>query len=1473
MKVCPNCQAVLEDSASFCPFDGHRLLSDRPEVSIIGSTLAGRYRVERKLGQGCAGTVYVATDDQDARTVAVRILNPALDPASPLVDRLISDARAATQLANPHMIPLLDSGIHVDRFVFLVEPLLDRNLSMRLAAHGAVTPSHACRIAREMLSALGALHRIGLLHLNLKPANIFLVRDPLGMDRAVLSGVGTHHALGLENAGRGVDGACQARAEYLAPEIVGARGADGRTDIYFLGLLLYELLTERPPFTGSNFATTAKRHVYEKPLSVRLLRPQSNIPTALETFVLRCLAKDPNARHGSTAEALTALDRVEQHVRDESPTQAPSPPSAFPFSPSSHSTGGSGAAQLTPESPSIRYPPSQTDPGMGHPPSRGGELGNQGEMKDPLAQGLPPMDSGATPSSPLSVAAPGMLGSQPTPMEVPTHSSCLLDETPTPVSDSGPFSTGFASPQATAAARDPHPSIAAVPARPSGLVGERSFATATAESFPAFSHFQDVDRAALQPPSPYDEPTDVSQPTPGAFEQWPRSDGVPLADRPDESPLLGDPAEQIDRIGHGPLNDVAVADAYPGHHRSDAPDSSSVQSGPVYGARAGSEAHTEEPFRLDTATPIETSLTPPVTLSTPPPGTEPGVPAESTQPGASLEYTLHDVVEQRSGVEPAGAIGPIEADLADGVELLNPEFGVDTVRARDTEALPIVPFLPETEPPPNDLSAVDTPFTGSPADLVPPDSSPELRDATQRDVDDAGSPAVDPGDATWGSDSDALVQQDAGSFDSTTTTTSAPTVDDDNMGRAVDVPEPDTRPDTATVDRSRTTAELTSRDRRAAPDGHATSGGDLTLSDEKVPATENAQAADPAVDAPPATQSAREPEEATVAGSEVAGELDEAVARQSAGSSDNVVTEPTGAADGQGQATTQNRDLESQSSATDSAIGRGEKADTGDTPGSKTAQAESAKEDLDQKARKRKKGKKGKRGRKEARDESQGISVSSAKRPTRTESAATESHDPGVSPPARSSKRASAAAAPPDRRTAFESGSMPAASPRADDWFVETTDQLEAKHAQLTEYHFHQEPDRNLFPYVMAVLAVLIGGTVWYIYPKSTDAPAAVESGSEDTTQAVAEPAAAPTSRKSAADLKAHEEAARRQRIAQLEASARDARRAKRWQGSPDSLFPLLEQLRDIAPESPIIRSLERSAVHDIMEDADRAQHEGDLTAAQAALVNASAFAREDPRLNTRLRARLDALRALERPAAPEEVPAPDKTGVGPTDEEPETPTPAAARVAAAAMPIPGAEATLPSPATPARPAPKTKPTPPATRPRPPALDQNAAATARRRRAAVAQKAEAERVRKNAARNHAAQAAKKAAASRKQEARQRATTLVSEGRVHVRNARWSDARKAFTKAVELNTSSAPAYAGLADVAFQERKFQVSLRHNQRSVALSPRNASYQVNLGMSYFKLKRYDEAKARWERALVLAPNNAKASKYLKLANKKLGQ
>ncbi|MCA9545994.1 MAG: serine/threonine protein kinase, partial [Myxococcales bacterium] len=270
-----------------------------------------RYLLEEKLGQGNVGVVYRAIDQQSGQSIAVKVLNSRFTPKMAETTKAFGDVGRATELGSPHLMPTLGIGEHAERHAFFVEPLLaNASLGQRLEGNGPLPPAQAVQVALEVIAGLKALHGASLLHMDLKPANLFLIRDPLGMERAVLGGVGMHHLHRLEAAPTKADGECLARPEYLAPEIASGKPLDAQTDVYLTGVLLYEMLTGRPPFTGGNFKTIARRHALEKPVSPQLVRPEARIGDPLSAVVMRCLEKKPDRRYPTAAELSEALQAV-----------------------------------------------------------------------------------------------------------------------------------------------------------------------------------------------------------------------------------------------------------------------------------------------------------------------------------------------------------------------------------------------------------------------------------------------------------------------------------------------------------------------------------------------------------------------------------------------------------------------------------------------------------------------------------------------------------------------------------------------------------------------------------------------------------------------------------------------------------------------------------------------------------------------------------------------------------------------------------------------------------------------------------------------------------------------------------------------------------------------------------------------------------------------------------------------------------
>jgi tetratricopeptide (TPR) repeat protein len=276
-----------------------RILPDdlRPNVPVPGTILRERYRLDSELGRGGMGTVYRATDLELRREVAVKVLS-ASSQTSDARERLVREARAAAALNHPHIVTVHDVG-ESGGFPFLVMEFVS---GPRLSQARPTDLSRVVAIAVQICAALEHAHDNSIVHRDLKPDNV------------LLSGTGESSSVKLADLGLALPaygarisraGVIVGTAAYMAPEQALGQTVDGRTDLYALGVLLYELTTGRLPFTGDDPLTIVSQHVHASVVPPRVLRP--DLPRGLETVIVRLLAKDPAHRFSSAAETRAAL--------------------------------------------------------------------------------------------------------------------------------------------------------------------------------------------------------------------------------------------------------------------------------------------------------------------------------------------------------------------------------------------------------------------------------------------------------------------------------------------------------------------------------------------------------------------------------------------------------------------------------------------------------------------------------------------------------------------------------------------------------------------------------------------------------------------------------------------------------------------------------------------------------------------------------------------------------------------------------------------------------------------------------------------------------------------------------------------------------------------------------------------------------------------------------------------------------------
>jgi eukaryotic-like serine/threonine-protein kinase len=269
--------------------------------TLIDTLFDGRYRIVRKLGAGGMATVYLAEDQDLGRGVAIKILNERHANDEQFVERFRREAKNAAGLSHQNIVSVFDRGEAEGTYYIAMEHLKGRNLKELLGARGPAPVHISVDIARQVLAALGHAHENGIVHRDIKPHNVMV--DDNRRVKVTDFGIARAGASQMTEAGSIVG-----TAQYLSPEQARGAQVDQRSDLYSVGVVLYELLSGKVPFTGESPVEIAMKHLSDTPPPPSELNPE--VPEELDKIVMRALAKDPARRYQSAEEMDADLERV-----------------------------------------------------------------------------------------------------------------------------------------------------------------------------------------------------------------------------------------------------------------------------------------------------------------------------------------------------------------------------------------------------------------------------------------------------------------------------------------------------------------------------------------------------------------------------------------------------------------------------------------------------------------------------------------------------------------------------------------------------------------------------------------------------------------------------------------------------------------------------------------------------------------------------------------------------------------------------------------------------------------------------------------------------------------------------------------------------------------------------------------------------------------------------------------------------------
>jgi serine/threonine protein kinase len=312
---CPKCNFRNSSDTRFCGQCGTELNpSEAPTETIRtsvreikrGSLVAGRYEVVEEIGTGGMGNVYKVFDQKIHEMIALKLIKPEIGTDKTIIERFSRELKTARRIAHRNVCRMFDIGEEAGTHFITMEFVTGEDLRSLIKRIGQLSVGKTIDIAKQVCEGLAEAHVLGIVHRDLKPQNIMIDRE--GKSKIMDFGI----ARFIRTKGVTITGTIIGTPEYMSPEQAEGKEADQRSDLYSLGIILFEALTGKVPFEGDTPLSIALKHKTEAPPDPRQLNPQ--IPEDLNGLILKCLEKDKEKRYQTAAEIIAELDKIEKGI-------------------------------------------------------------------------------------------------------------------------------------------------------------------------------------------------------------------------------------------------------------------------------------------------------------------------------------------------------------------------------------------------------------------------------------------------------------------------------------------------------------------------------------------------------------------------------------------------------------------------------------------------------------------------------------------------------------------------------------------------------------------------------------------------------------------------------------------------------------------------------------------------------------------------------------------------------------------------------------------------------------------------------------------------------------------------------------------------------------------------------------------------------------------------------------------------------